>query len=185
MGGPPGEHVRFVTAISRRIEAELYPPQELIVRAGEVSGKMFIISKGTQINVEDVALKMSERLGLVAQRGRILHQGQIFGQHMLLNKIDSLTIYDARTLTYVDAYSFSRCGSQCYSKWLADSEMRSRSGRNLAQPSLPQQVQNDSKSHRAVSIESTLARTSSLILTLTSVSSRSTSSCLRFARFRN
>ncbi|KDO23847.1 hypothetical protein SPRG_11279 [Saprolegnia parasitica CBS 223.65] len=51
MGGPPGEHVRFVTAISRRIEAELYPPQELIVRAGEISGKMFIISKGTSMSM--------------------------------------------------------------------------------------------------------------------------------------
>ncbi|OQS01125.1 voltage-gated ion channel superfamily [Achlya hypogyna] len=47
MGGPPGEHVRFITAISQRLEAELYPPQELITRAGEHSGKMYIISKGT------------------------------------------------------------------------------------------------------------------------------------------
>ncbi|OQR95998.1 voltage-gated ion channel superfamily [Thraustotheca clavata] len=91
MGGPPGEHVRFITAISQRLEAELYPPQELIVRAGEHSPKMHIIIKG-----------------LVAQRGRILHQGQIFGHHMLLNTIDTRTIHDTRTLTYVDAFSFSR-----------------------------------------------------------------------------
>ncbi|CAK4642459.1 unnamed protein product, partial [Aphanomyces euteiches] len=50
LGGPPGEHARFMTAICIRMSAELYPPQELIVRSGETTNKLYIISKGEMIH---------------------------------------------------------------------------------------------------------------------------------------
>ncbi|ETW04227.1 hypothetical protein, variant [Aphanomyces invadans] len=91
VGGPRGEHVRFITAICTRMDAELYPPQELIVRSGETTNKMYIISKG-----------------LVARMGRILHKGNFFGEDVILHRVEPTTVFDTRTLTYCDTYTVSR-----------------------------------------------------------------------------
>ncbi|KAH9068889.1 hypothetical protein Ae201684P_004587 [Aphanomyces euteiches] len=91
LGGPPGEHARFMTAICTRMSAELYPPQELVVRSGETTNKLYIISKG-----------------LVARNGNILRKGNFFGEDVILKHVESSMIFDTRTLTYTDTYTLSR-----------------------------------------------------------------------------
>ncbi|RHY58706.1 hypothetical protein DYB38_009116 [Aphanomyces astaci] len=88
-GGPYDEHVRFVTAITQQLKAELYPPNENIVDLGDPTDKMYIISKG-----------------IVARMGRVMGKGRFFGEDVILSH--GIRKYTVRTLTYVDAYSLSR-----------------------------------------------------------------------------
>ncbi|ETW07541.1 hypothetical protein H310_02033 [Aphanomyces invadans] len=88
-GGPYDEHVRFVTAITQQLKAELYPPNENIVDLGDPTDKMYIISKG-----------------IVARLGRVMGKGRFFGEDVILSH--GIRKYTVRTLTYVDAYSLSR-----------------------------------------------------------------------------
>ncbi|KDO27239.1 hypothetical protein SPRG_07488 [Saprolegnia parasitica CBS 223.65] len=88
-GGPYDEHVRFVTAITQKLRAELFPPNENIIHHGDPTDKMYIVSKG-----------------IVARLGRVLGKGRFFGEDVIL--CHGVRNYVVRTLTYVDAYSLSR-----------------------------------------------------------------------------
>ncbi|CAK4721454.1 hypothetical protein LEN26_007381 [Aphanomyces euteiches] len=88
-GGPYDEHVRFVTAITQHLRAELYPPNENIIDLGDPTDKMYIVSKG-----------------IVARLGRVLGKGRFFGEDVILSH--GIRHYTVRTLTYIDAYSLSR-----------------------------------------------------------------------------
>ncbi|OQS07281.1 voltage-gated ion channel superfamily [Thraustotheca clavata] len=88
-GGPYDEHVRFVTAITQKLRAELYPPNENIIHHGDPTDKMYIVSKG-----------------IVARLGRVLGKGRFFGEDVIL--CHGVRNYVVRTLTFVDAYSLSR-----------------------------------------------------------------------------
>ncbi|OQR83155.1 voltage-gated ion channel superfamily [Achlya hypogyna] len=88
-GGPYDEHVRFVTAITQHLRAELFPPNENIIHHGDPTDKMYIVSKG-----------------IVARLGRVLGKGRFFGEDVIL--CHGIRNYIVRTLTYVDAYSLSR-----------------------------------------------------------------------------
>ena len=89
VGGPQEEDVRFVAAITQRVKAELYPPQEAIIHVGDPTNKMYIVSKG-----------------LVARLGRVMGKGNIFGEDVIMSH--GTRHYSVLTLTYVDAYSLSR-----------------------------------------------------------------------------
>ena len=89
VGGPQEEDVRFVAAITQRVKAELYPPQEAIIHVGDPTNKMYIVSKG-----------------LVARLGRVMGKGNIFVEDVIMSH--GTRHYSVLTLTYVDAYSLSR-----------------------------------------------------------------------------
>ncbi|KAF0699864.1 Aste57867_9574 [Aphanomyces stellatus] len=91
MGGPPGEHARFVTALCQKMDAELYPPDELIVRNGESTHKMYVLAKG-----------------LVARNGWVLQKGTFFGEDVILTHVDTRMVFDTRTLTYCETHTLHR-----------------------------------------------------------------------------
>ncbi|KAF0694782.1 Aste57867_14380 [Aphanomyces stellatus] len=93
-GGPYDEHVRFVTAVTQQLKAELYPPNENVIDVGDTTDKMYIISKG-----------------IVARQGRVMGKGRFFGEDVILSH--GIRKYTVRTLTYVDAYSLSRIDLDC------------------------------------------------------------------------
>jgi len=89
VGGPKAEHARFITEISPHLEPRLFPPQELIIRSGDPTDAMYIISKG-----------------LAARLGKIFRKGHFVGDDFILS--NGIRHYEVRTLTYVDAYSLER-----------------------------------------------------------------------------
>lgn len=88
-GGPEEEDIRFISALTQRMEAELFPPQEDIIHVGDGTDKMYVISRG-----------------LTARLGRVIGKGHFFGEDVILTQ--GIRHYSVSTLTFVDVYSISR-----------------------------------------------------------------------------
>ncbi|KDO27241.1 hypothetical protein SPRG_07490, partial [Saprolegnia parasitica CBS 223.65] len=83
------EHIRFVTAITQRLEPVLYPPNEVMIHIGDATDVLYIISRG-----------------LVARLGRLFGKGHFVGEDIVLNH--GVRHYEVRTLTYVDTLALRR-----------------------------------------------------------------------------
>lgn len=79
----------FVTAVTMALEYEVFAPQEMVFRVGELANKMYIVQRG-----------------LGANQGRILSTGHYFGEDMLLQS--ARRTYSVRALTYLDVASLSK-----------------------------------------------------------------------------
>ncbi|EQC38482.1 hypothetical protein SDRG_04190 [Saprolegnia diclina VS20] len=89
VGGPTSQHIRFVTAITQRLEPMLYPPNEVMIHMGDATDVLYIISRG-----------------LVARLGRLFGKGHFVGEDFVLNH--GVRHYEVRTLTYVDTLALRR-----------------------------------------------------------------------------
>ncbi|OQR83157.1 voltage-gated ion channel superfamily [Achlya hypogyna] len=94
VGGPTSQHIRFVTAITQRLEPMLYPPNEVLIHSGDATDVMYIISRG-----------------LVARLGRLFGKGHFVGEDIVLN--NGIRHYEVRTLTYVDTLALRRDDLNC------------------------------------------------------------------------
>ena len=81
--GAPG---RFVVEIALKLMSETYPQSEEIVRAGEISTKMYIVERG-----------------VVGGKGRVFTSGKVFGVEVLGG--GSQAGFTARAMTYCDVFS--------------------------------------------------------------------------------
>ncbi|RQM21445.1 hypothetical protein B5M09_007363 [Aphanomyces astaci] len=92
-GGPKTEHTKFVTAITQHLSAMLFPPNETMIRRGDLTDRMFILSKG-----------------IVARLGKVIGKGNFVGEDVILS--NGVRHYEVRTLTFVDAMVLTRAGLQ-------------------------------------------------------------------------
>ena len=72
----------FITAVSLQLKPEAYAPDELIIRPGELTEKMYIIQRG-----------------IVGYQGRIKSSGSFIGEDMILH--NAHRDYAARAMTCV------------------------------------------------------------------------------------
>ncbi|CAK4116912.1 unnamed protein product [Aphanomyces euteiches] len=88
-GGPPAEHMRFVTAITQHLTPTLFPPNESMISKGDLTDRMYILSKG-----------------IVARLGKVIGKGNFVGEDVILS--NGIRHYEVRTLTFVDAMVLTR-----------------------------------------------------------------------------
>ncbi|KAF0694775.1 Aste57867_14373 [Aphanomyces stellatus] len=88
-GGPTAEHIRFVTAITQHLSPMLFPPNESVIRNGDLTDRMYIIIKG-----------------IMARLGKVIGKGNFVGEDVILGA--GVRHYDVRTLTFVETMVLSR-----------------------------------------------------------------------------
>ncbi|RHY30659.1 hypothetical protein DYB32_004150 [Aphanomyces invadans] len=90
-GGPKTEHTKFITAITQHLTAMLFPPNESMIRRGDLTDRMYILSKGFV-------------------SAMLIGKGNFVGEDVILST--GVRHYEVRTLTFVDAMVLTRAGLQ-------------------------------------------------------------------------
>jgi potassium voltage-gated channel Eag-related subfamily H protein 7 len=79
----------FTVAVSMKLVPEAFAPQELIIRMGEPTEKMYMVQRG-----------------VVAMKGRIISSGKLIGEDFVMH--NAKRDYNVRGITYTDVFSLTK-----------------------------------------------------------------------------